>query len=135
MQSLFKSSLLILALGIGTSAFAQDQQTTPAVPAPMHQANPAHEIKRLSKELGLTAEQKSQIEPILADRQQRESALASNTALDEKSMRKQRRAIMLDSQQKINAVLTPTQQQQLAALRAERHQGKSAGQSAPPPAV
>jgi Spy/CpxP family protein refolding chaperone len=128
MHSFAKSSLLVLALGFGALSYAQEPQTAPATPPPAtHQANPAHELKHLSKELGLTPDQQSQIGPILADRQQRISALESNTALDPKSMHKQRHAIMLDSEQKINAVLTPAQQQQLATIKAERkHKGAAA---------
>jgi Spy/CpxP family protein refolding chaperone len=140
MQTFIKSSLLVLALGLGSFASAQTPQAAPAPSAPampVHKADPAREAKRLSKELGLSPDQQSQIGPILADRQQRLAALESNTTLDPKSMHKQRRAIMLDTQQKMNAVLTPAQQQQLATLKAEHHRGKGASQpmTTPPPTV
>jgi protein CpxP len=125
MQSFVKSSLLVLALGFGTLAFAQT--TAAPTAAPTHKMDPAHELKRLSKELSLTADQQTQIGPILADRQQKMSALASNTTLDATGMKKQRHAIMLDSQQKINAVLTSAQQQQMAALRAAHHHKGATG--------
>jgi len=136
MQSFVKSALLVLALGFGSLAVAQDTQTTPTAPqtAAGHKANPAQELKHMSKQLGLSADQQSQIGPILADRQQRISALAGNTSLDEKTMRKQRRAIMLDTEQKIDTVLTPAQQQQLATLKAEHRHSKGAPAAAPPTA-
>jgi protein CpxP len=138
MQHFVKSILLILALGVGSAAFAQAPDQSPQTPPPAahhRQPNPAHEAKALSKKLGLTADQTAQIEPILADRQQRMQALMSNTSLDPKSMHQQRRAIMTDSQQKLNAVLTPAQQQQFAALRAShRHAGQQPS-SAPPAAT
>jgi len=139
MQNLVKSSLLILALGVGaaTTVRAQDPQTPPQNPAPAaatqrHQPNPAREAKALSKKLGLSADQTAQITPILAGRQQRMQALMSNTSLDPRSMHQQRRAIMTDSEQKLNAVLTPAQQQQFAAMRAERHHHGQEAPVAPP---
>jgi Spy/CpxP family protein refolding chaperone len=138
MQHFVKSSLLILALGVGSATFAQaPDQTQQTAPPAMHhhQPNPAREARMLAKKLGLTADQTAQITPILADRQQRMQALMSNTSLDPKSMHQQRRAIRMDTQQKLNAVLTPAQQQQLAALRAaHRHAGKQPT-SAPPAAT
>jgi Spy/CpxP family protein refolding chaperone len=131
MPTLVKSSLLILALSLGTSAFAQEPTPAPATQqspaaAPVRQPNPNRQAKELSKKLGLTADQTAQIEPILADRDQRVQALNSNTSLDPKSMRKQRRAIMTDSEAKLNAILTPAQQQQWATLKAERKHGAEA---------
>ncbi len=131
MQNLVKSSILILALGLGIAALAQEPapQQQPAA-APIRQPNPKHQAKELSKKLDLTADQTAQIEPVLADRDQRVQTLNSNTTLDLKSMRKQRRAIMTQSEAKLNAILTPAQQQQYAALKAERRHGAEA--SVPP---
>jgi periplasmic protein CpxP/Spy len=121
MQNLgLKSTLLILALGASSATFAQ-APTQPAPAAHHHQHNPAREARMLSNKLGLTPDQTAQIKPILADRQQRMAALRSNTSLDPKSMHQQRRAIRMDTQQKFNAVLTPAQQQQFAAMRAAHH--------------
>jgi Spy/CpxP family protein refolding chaperone len=134
MRNLVPSSLLILALGLAAAAHAQDPQAPPQTPAPAaaphHQPNPSHQARALSRKLGLTPDQTAQITPILADRDQRMQALESNTALDPKSMRQQRRAIMMDAEQKVNAVLTPAQQQQYATLKSERHHQ---GQPAPTP--
>jgi Spy/CpxP family protein refolding chaperone len=134
-MNFLKSSLLLLTLGVTSAAFAQaPDQTAPPAPqaavAPHKQPDPAKEARRLSKQLDLTPEQTSQIAPILADREQRIQTLESSTTLDPKSIHKQRRAIMLDSEQKLNAVLTPAQQQQFATLRADR---KHKGEATPPP--
>ncbi len=136
MQHIVKSSLLFVALGLGAGTFAHAQQPqtiAPPAATPLHQPNPKHQAKELSKKLGLTAGQTAQIEPILADRDARIQTLAGNTSLDPKSMRQQRRAIVLDTEQKLNAVLTPAQQQQYAALKAERQHGK--GTPAPAPSM
>ncbi len=51
---------------------------------------------------------------------------------DPKTMRQQRRAIMMEEQAKIDAILTPAQQQQYATLRAERRQhGEPGAQQVP----
>ncbi len=131
MHRSIKSSIFILALGFGTLAVAQPPQ------AQTHKSDPIRETKRLSKELSLTPDQQSQIGLILADRQQRIAALSADTTSDPKSLRKQRKAIMMDTQQKISAILTPAQQQQLATLKSEHRHGKRGTQppTAPPPAV
>ncbi len=131
MNPFLKSALITLTLCAATAAFGQTagpDQTAPQTPVSHKQRNPAHQTKELAKKLGLTPDQTSQIEPILADRDQREQALMANTTLDPKSLRQQRRAIMMDSEQKLNAILTPAQQQQFAALRQQRHH-----HGAPPP--
>jgi periplasmic protein CpxP/Spy len=134
MQHLVKSTLLILALGAGSANLAQAPDQSPqTAPAAHHrQHNPAHQARMLSKKLGLTPDQTAQVTPILADRQQRMQALKSNTSLDPKSMHQQRRAIMMDTRQKLNAVLTPAQQQQLAAMRAAHRRAGQQPASAPP---
>jgi Spy/CpxP family protein refolding chaperone len=140
MNPLIKSALITLTLCAATAAFGQTtpDQAPPQAPPPMAhtQPNPAHQTKELAKKLGLTPDQTSQIEPILADRDQREQALMSNTTLDPKSLRQQRRAIMMDSEQKLNAILTPAQQQQFAALRQQRrNHGAPLAGTAPPPSI
>jgi len=127
MRNFVKSTLLVVALGVAGAIFAQTPDQAPATqppPAavPQHQPNPNRQAKELSKRLGLTADQTAKLEPILADRDQKVAALTANTSLDPKSMRQQRRAIMLDTDQKLNAILTPDQQQQYAALKAKRKQ-------------
>jgi protein CpxP len=141
MHNLIKSYLLVLALGVGSAAFAQTpdaQQTAnpPQAGATMHRSNPNRQAKELGKRLSLSSDQVSQLEPIFADRDQKMAALTSNTSLDPKSMRQQRRAVMMDSEQKVNAVLTPAQQQQWASMKAERQQhGQGQPPAAAPPAV
>jgi len=137
MQNLLKSTVLALSFGVCCAAFAQAPAPTPAPQtsevATHKAANPAHQTKELSKKLGLTADQAAKIEPVLADRDQRIAALQANTSLDPKSMKQQRRAIMMDTQSKLNAVLTPAQQQQLATLKAGKHGGGASQTAAPPP--
>jgi len=134
MQNLVRTTLLTLALGVSGAAFSQtpDQATPPpatpqTAPAatPQRVPNPKRQAKELEKRLSLTPDQTAQIEPILADHDQKVEALAANTGLDPKSRRQQRRAIMLDTEQKLNAILTPAQQQEYEALKAKRQEAAS----------
>jgi Spy/CpxP family protein refolding chaperone len=135
MQNPLKATLLTLALGLSGAGFAQasaQTSTQPAAPvaAPQHQPNPQHQAKELAKKLALTPDQTAQLEPILADRDQKVATLAANTTLDPKAQRQQRRAIMVDTEQKLNAILSPDQQQQYAALKAKRKEHAQAIQAA-----
>ena len=48
-------------------------------------------------------------------------------------MHKQRRAIMMDTEQKLNAVLTPAQQQQYATMKEQRRHGQAQPATVPRP--
>jgi Spy/CpxP family protein refolding chaperone len=137
MRNLVSTSFLLLSIGLGSAAFAhaQDGQTAAPAAAPQHQPNPTHQAKALSKKLGLTGDQTAQLMPILAERDQKMQAVESNTSLDPKSVRQQRRAIMMDAEQKLNAILTPAQQQQYATLKAERRHPGQPAPAAPPAAL
>ena len=137
MQSLATLSLLAVSLTFAGTSFAAahaqvlqsdgtmaqpQQQATPAATA--HKApNSAHQLKHLRKQLSLTPDQTSKLQPILADRDTRMATLTGNTSLDPKSVHQQRHAIETDTESKINAVLTPDQQKLYADMRAARHHG------------
>ncbi len=99
-----------------------------------HGMNPERETKMLTRQLGLSTDQASQVEPILAERAQKMAALksASGTQTDSASLHEQRRAILQETKQKLDAVLTPAQQQQLAQMHHdhEKH-GQGQQQTAP----
>ena len=130
MRTLPAAALTLAALLTAATAFAQapverqspDQPTTQQQPyAHHHGPNAQHETHMLTKKLGLTPDQASQIGLILVDRDQRVAALQTNTALTSQQMHQQRHAIMADTQGKLNSVLTDPQRQQLATMRAEHH--------------
>ena len=112
---------------------AQQQSAPQQEPMRKHAPNPAHEAKRLTKQLGLTPDQTSQLQPILADRDSRMAALHNDTTLDPRTMHKQGHAIELDTQGKINALLTPQQQQLYNDMRAAHHHGPQGAAPAPAP--
>ncbi len=149
MQNILKTSIVALALIFSTGSLAmaqqlqsdgtisQPQQAAPAQQptpdqAPMHRhaPNPAHETRRLTRQLGLTPDQAAKLQPVLADRDARIAALHSDTTLDPKTMHRQGHAIARDTQGKIDALLTPAQQQTYADLRAAHHH--HGGQDAAP---
>ena len=129
MKNLFLHSVLMASLAVGGGVAAAQAQAATEQPdqaqqaAPQdnqyhhrHAPNPQRETKMLTKRLGLSSDQAAQVEPILADRAQRMEALSS-TQGDPASMKQQRRAIMQDTKQKLDAVLTPAQQQEMAQMR------------------
>ncbi len=110
----------------GGILLAQDQGAPPAVssqaPAqrPAHVANPQHRAKRMAKELGLTPDQVSKIEPILADRDQQVQSLRSDSTLAPKDMRQRVHGIRRDSDSKIEAILSDRQKQQYEQIKQSR---------------
>ena len=123
-----------LALGVvllaglsGSSLLAQDQSqpvSGPAAVAPSasaqapHQANPRHQAKRLARQLGLTPDQQSKLEPILADRAQQVQNVHADATLAPQDMRARVRSIRQDSDVKVEAILTDTQRQQYEQMKA-----------------
>lgn len=137
MKSLKATLLLGALLCAGTLMAQQDPSQTPApaTPAPtaqQHAPNPKRQAKHLAKELGLTPDQMSQIEPILADRSQQMQSLRADTSLTPRDRRAKARAIQQDSKGKIEAVLNDTQKQQYEQMLAQRH-SRHGQASAPAP--
>ena len=125
-------SLLGLVLSAGL-AMAQDpgqsqnDSTTTAQTAPATQrrpTDPARQARHMAKQLGLSADQVSQIEPVIADRQQQMESLRSDTSLTPRQRRKQMRSIMRDSNSKIEAVMTDSQKQQYEQLLQSRREAR-----------
>jgi protein CpxP len=123
----------LLAVGLaGNALLAQDQSAPPAVSAqrPAHVPNPRHQAKKMAKALGLTPDQVSKIEPILADRNQRVQSLRSDTTLAPSDRKAKMHGIRQDSDSRIEALLTDTQKQQYEQIKqsrkANRHQQAAA---------
>jgi Spy/CpxP family protein refolding chaperone len=99
---------------------AQDQAAPPPPPqgdaqqpGPDHgrgrQMDPEKQLAHLTKALNLTADQQTQIKPILADRQQKMQALWSDSSLSREDRMSKMKSIREDSNTKIEAVLTADQ--------------------------
>jgi periplasmic protein CpxP/Spy len=134
--SLALSGLLTLA---GGAAFAQDN-AAPQVPQGQgygHRGmNPDAQLKHLTKQLDLTAEQQTQIKPILESRDQQMKQLWQDQSIAPQDRRTKMQAIHADSKAKIEAVLNDTQKQKYEAMEAEMHEHGQArmqgGQALPP---
>ncbi len=131
-----------LALGVTSAALAQD---TPP-PPPQDQASPQaqgqqgrgpmrmdpdKQLEHMTKELGLSADQQSQIKPVLLERQQKMQAIFQDQSLSREDRRAKMQAIRTDSQGKIEAVLNDQQKQKFEAM--QQQMGPRGGQNGPPP--
>ncbi len=123
MNRAFLSATLGLVLAGTLSAQAQQAPTAPestqqpAAAEHHHRSNPRREAAMLSRRLNLSDDQRAKLEPILADRDQKLSALKANTALAPQDFKQQRHAIQADTRQQLQTVLTPEQLDQMKSMR------------------
>jgi protein CpxP len=141
MRNFFSSVALgsVLVVGLsGNALLAQDQSAPPPVsaqspaPRPAHVPNPRHQAKKMAKQLGLTPDQVSKIEPILADRDQQVQGLRSDTTLAPSDRKAKMHGIRQDSDSRIEAILNDTQKQQYEQIKQTRKANRQ--QQAPAPA-
>jgi len=125
----------VLALGVTGAAMAQD---TPPPPQDQGQQgrgpmrmDPDRQLERMTKELGLTADQQAQIKPLLVDRQQKMQALFQNQSLAQEDRRTQMRTITEGTNNSIKAILNDDQKQKFAAMQ-ERNRRGGGGPGGPP---
>jgi periplasmic protein CpxP/Spy len=118
-------SILVVGLS-GSALLAQDQSAPPAVSAqspaqqPTHVPNPRHQAKRMAKQLSLTPDQVSKIEPILADRDQQVQSVRSDTTLASNDRKAKMHSIRQESDSRIEAILNDTQKQQYEQIKQSR---------------
>jgi Spy/CpxP family protein refolding chaperone len=134
-----------LTLGVSGAAFAQEPPPPPpdqaqGGPGPgggMHHMDPNKQLEHMTKALDLTADQQSQIKPVLMDRQQKLQALFENQSLSQDDRRTQARSVVEESNTKIESVLNDQQKQKFAAMQQRmRHGGPGGpppGEAPPPP--
>lgn len=124
-----------LTLGLaGATAFAQDQtaepstqnQTTePSTPSHHmrmhghHRMNSERQLKRMTKQLDLSADQQTQIKPILDSRNQQMRQLWEDKTVSKADRRQKMMDIQQDSSSKIEAVLNDTQKQKYQDMQAK----------------
>jgi hypothetical protein len=126
----------MLALGANAALYAQDQtQTQTQNQAPQEQGqghrgmhmDPNRQLEHLTKTLNLTADQQTQIKPILTDRQQKMQALFQDQSLTREDRHSKAEAIQQDTKTRLEAALNDQQKQQFeemqAKMQARRHQG------------
>lgn len=130
---------------------APPPQTTQGVAAPhpnqqpemagqvAHPPTPKREMKHLTSALNLTPDQQQKMLPILRHRRQQMEEIRSNTSLTPQQRHQQVRSLMMDTHQKLEAVMTDAQKQQFEQMRQRnRERGRDRrmqrdGNAPPPP--
>jgi protein CpxP len=138
--SLALGTILIAGLS-GSALQAQNQNQDQAAPPPAsaqssaqqpaHVPNPRRQAKKMAKQLGLTPDQESKIEPILADRAQQVQSVRSDSTIAPQDRKARIHGIRRDSDSKIEAILTDTQKQQYEQIKQSRKANKQQQVAAP----
>ncbi len=98
---------------------------------------PDEELKRMTKEFTLTADQQSKIKPILVDQEKKMEDLRNDSSVDRQTMREKMMQIRKDTNDQIRAQLDDTQkakfdkQQQDREDRMQNRRGGPGGQGGP----
>ena len=119
-------SLLLTGLLSTGVMFAQEAGSAPEQNAPQagggmghhgggHMMDPDQRLAHMTKRYNLTADQQSQIKPILQDEQQQMQTMRSDTSMSRDDKRAKMMSMHQESTQKIEAVLTDQQKQKFEA--------------------
>ena len=110
----------VVLLALGSTAprmiHALPPQDASQLPEGAAVPTPDEVVGILSSKLSLSDDQKTKITPIITDRQQKMKALKADTSLRPMQHMRKAKGILSDSDKKINAVLTPDQQQKYAQV-------------------
>jgi Spy/CpxP family protein refolding chaperone len=138
------SGLLATGLTLGAAAaFAQQDSPAPNPSAQQpgmghmghQQMTPDEQVARMTKRYNLSADQQTQIKPIVADAQQKMMALRQDSSLSRDDKMTKMMSIREDANSKISAVLNDTQKQQFQEDQQKMQQRmQQRGGGAPPPA-
>ncbi len=112
--------LLVAMLLAGFGALAQDSNP-PATTSPkhnrMHGNRAEQKLKRLSKRLNLTDDQKEKMRPILQDEEKQLTSLESDSALTPQQKHRKTREIRMSFKSQMDAILTPEQKEKIQSGR------------------
>ena len=142
-----KRLLFVLACALlATPIWAQNDTQSQEGPSPeaehrmhnMHPPSPEQQVKRLTKELDLTADQQIQLKQIFADQEkmrEQDREAMQNASPEERRAHFQQIRQQVDA--KIEAILTDAQKRKFADMRAHMKQRRmhdeGEGQQPPPP--
>jgi Spy/CpxP family protein refolding chaperone len=127
-------------LGLGMTAFAQDQSTASTTAPSMHgprgqMMNPDRQLEHLTKSLNLSSDQQTQIKPILESQQQQMMQIHQDQSLSREDKMTKAKGVHEDTSSKIEAVLNDQQKQKYEAMQQkmqermqERRQGGAEAQ-------
>jgi Spy/CpxP family protein refolding chaperone len=107
---------------------------------------PDEQLKRMTREFNLTADQQTKIKPILVDSQKKMEDLRNDSNIDRQTMRQRMMQIRQDTNDQVRAQLDDTQKQEFDKQEQERQEqmqnrrngpggpgGADQGGNAPPP--
>jgi Spy/CpxP family protein refolding chaperone len=97
--------------------------------------DPDQRLAHMTKRYNLTADQQSQIKPILQDEQQQMQAMRADTSTSRDDKHAKMMSMHQENQQKIEAVLTDQQKQKFEAdqQKMQQRRAEHGGGGAPPP--
>ena len=133
--------LLVSVLLAGCAALAQDSASTTSAAPPAPKQNRAHgdsaekRLKRMSKRLNLTDEQKGKILPILQDEEKQAASVEGDSTLSEKQKHQKMHQIRLASRSQIDPILTEEQKAQMPKMQsggAGGHRHRRSGSTSAP---
>ena len=114
---------VIIAAVTTQCAFAQEA-ATPAVTgtnqatcAKGHHGEKGKRLEHMVKDLGLTDQQKAQVEGIFKSQHPAMKAIRENPSLSKEQKREQIKPIMESTKQQISAILTPEQREKWEGMR------------------
>lgn len=140
MQSKFLSIALgsLLAFGGVSVVFAQENSAPPPQqqgapqqgqgPGGPQRMTPDEQLQHLTRQLGLSPDQQTQIKPILVSRQEKLQALFENQLLARPDRRAKVQAVRENSVTRIEAVLNDQQKQKFEAMQQRTGERRGAGQ-------
>ena len=91
--------------------------------------NPEAQLQHMTKALDLTADQQSQIKPILENRDSQMKQLWQDQSLSQQDRHAKMQAIHQDTNSKIEAVLNDTQKQKFEQMQARRQEHMRGGEA------
>ena len=124
MQGTRKRTVVALAmvavLILGQAVFAGQYEGPSRDRGGRRMMDPGARLERLSKELKLTDEQKTQLKPILEEQQKQFQALRDDNTLTREERMSKMQQIRKSTQEQMNSVLTPDQQAKLQKMNENR---------------
>jgi Spy/CpxP family protein refolding chaperone len=96
--------------------------------------SPDEQLKRMTKDLNLTADQQTKIKPILVDEEKKREDLRNDSSVDRQTMRQKMMQIRQDSSDQIRALLDDKQKETFDKQeqnRENRAQGRRGGPGGP----
>jgi periplasmic protein CpxP/Spy len=134
----------MLALSANAALYAQDQPQAAGAqqqgqPGQGHRhfMNPDRQLQHLTKKLNLTADQQTQIKPILVDRQQKMQALWHDQSLSQQDRHSRAEAIRQDTRTRLEATLNDQQKQEFEQMQAnmQNRRHRMGGDNPTPPSA